>query len=625
MRLRTNSWETTEPRFARSGALDAALDRLFQRAAYPARGFVPANAEAVAFTNRTELLYCLALDWVRGELAHQWWWSVLFPRLDAAETMCRAWRSDPQRVPAALERLHQMGQSAPFLRSLPAGFSRSMATEIAHTFAMEAVLEAIELATESLASVSVSLRAEPPLPLAHPGAATASESREVPPWARWLGKETPLSSETHALLVLAVMLVRAPAAARSSSFIRDLQDFSRKFQSLKPEAEPTHERLFTPRKAPTSHRPEPNPVQNELSLYDPSARTHVGLPEQEFRIPPGPPTPLPGTSIQPTTRAALTRNEPSHRELASPSGAERNGLTSAVTAGPPTSLGEDTGTESLPPPAPISSIVVEYPLQVVDSAWGGIFYLINVALALDLYGDFTHPRQPSLSLVPWDFLALMGREMIGQNFLSDPGWDALASLSGRGKAENPGSEFEPPAEWRMPLAWLIPFPEKTGWQAIVRDGRLLVQHPAHFRTLDVPCTPEEAISQFSAECCRLGMDPATVDLQSSSPLSVGFINSDIECTDSSVPAFPLNPPLARWLGWLKEYLQARLARALGEPDPDVMRQLVFHRAARIRIGSESVAVHFSLADHPIALRMAGLDRDPGWVPAAGRAIGFHYD
>ena len=32
----------------------------------------------------------------------------------------------------------------------------------------------------------------------------------------------------------------------------------------------------------------------------------------------------------------------------------------------------------------------------------------------------------------------------------------------------------------------------------------------------------------------------------------------------------------------------------------------------------------SLADLPIELRLAGLDRDPGWVPAAGRYIAFHF-
>lgn len=38
-----------------------------------------------------------------------------------------------------------------------------------------------------------------------------------------------------------------------------------------------------------------------------------------------------------------------------------------------------------------------------------------------------------------------------------------------------------------------------------------------------------------------------------------------------------------------------------------------------------IDVYFSLNDHPIEIRMAGLDRDPGWIPAAGRYVSFHFD
>ena len=32
----------------------------------------------------------------------------------------------------------------------------------------------------------------------------------------------------------------------------------------------------------------------------------------------------------------------------------------------------------------------------------------------------------------------------------------------------------------------------------------------------------------------------------------------------------------------------------------------------------------SLAALPIAIRLAGLDRDPGWIPAAGHAVAFRF-
>jgi hypothetical protein len=38
-----------------------------------------------------------------------------------------------------------------------------------------------------------------------------------------------------------------------------------------------------------------------------------------------------------------------------------------------------------------------------------------------------------------------------------------------------------------------------------------------------------------------------------------------------------------------------------------------------------VDVAFFLADLPIPIRLSGLDRDPGWIPAADRIVSFRYD
>jgi hypothetical protein len=38
-----------------------------------------------------------------------------------------------------------------------------------------------------------------------------------------------------------------------------------------------------------------------------------------------------------------------------------------------------------------------------------------------------------------------------------------------------------------------------------------------------------------------------------------------------------------------------------------------------------VDVVFELKRLPLEVRMAGLDRDPGWVPAAGRFVAFHFE
>jgi hypothetical protein len=91
------------------------------------------------------------------------------------------------------------------------------------------------------------------------------------------------------------------------------------------------------------------------------------------------------------------------------------------------------------------------------------------------------------------------------------------------------------------------------------------------------------------------------------------------------PGFPLTdhrtPTRQRWINNLSRYLAARLKRALDTPDAVA---ITCTQPARIVIDGDRINIHFPLADHPIALRFAGLDRDPGWVPAAAHFIEFSF-
>ena len=80
-----------------------------------------------------------------------------------------------------------------------------------------------------------------------------------------------------------------------------------------------------------------------------------------------------------------------------------------------------------------------------------------------------------------------------------------------------------------------------------------------------------------------------------------------------------------WLEWLLPYVCARLRRALGlREEADPAGVLLLHHA-RISVTATRLDIHLGLAELPIAVRLAGLDRDPGWVPAAGRSIAFHFE
>jgi len=51
--------------------------------------------------------------------------------------------------------------------------------------------------------------------------------------------------------------------------------------------------------------------------------------------------------------------------------------------------------------------------------------------------------------------------------------------------------------------------------------------------------------------------------------------------------------------------------------------LLAHRA-RVLVSPTHVDVRFALAELPLEIRLAGLDRTPGWIPAAGRFVAFAF-
>jgi hypothetical protein len=166
----------------------------------------------------------------------------------------------------------------------------------------------------------------------------------------------------------------------------------------------------------------------------------------------------------------------------------------------------------------------------------------------------------------------------------------------------------------MPGHWLAPFAGSGEWRWSGRKERLRVWHPCGFAVLDVPASEcdyrktladELAPYRASGLCTAVSRRPA------------------LASPDWPKRAVRHDRALRRWLGWLMPYVRARLNAALGT-GVDVGR-LVCAGRARLRVTATHFDAHFLLADLPIEVRFAGLDRDPGWVPAAGRYLRFYFD
>jgi hypothetical protein len=213
----------------------------------------------------------------------------------------------------------------------------------------------------------------------------------------------------------------------------------------------------------------------------------------------------------------------------------------------------------------------------VATRLGGLFFLANAALALELYGDFTMPLRPGIALPFWDLLTELGRRLTGST-ADDPIWDLFAGLSGP-PAEPSDDEAFGPRAWHVPPAWMVAFPETVvhGWR--LEPHHLALEHPGGFAVAEVP---------------RPGAPHVSASTRAS-----------------------------RWLDHLARYVRARLGRALGLASDGELAPFLA-RPATVATSDTHVDVTFSLEHHPLEIRVAGLDRDPGWIPAAGRSLRFHF-
>jgi hypothetical protein len=163
----------------------------------------------------------------------------------------------------------------------------------------------------------------------------------------------------------------------------------------------------------------------------------------------------------------------------------------------------------------------------VETAFGGVFFLLNTALELGFYPDFSRPLDPCLDVNIWDFLAILGDRFTQGKLRSDPVWKTLAQLAGREDPEDPGKQNP----------WLL--------------------------------APSEA-----------------------------------------------------WINTIAAQITDFLVRSL---DLENAAEFLCHLPAFVTATPTHVDVFYSMQTHPIEIRIACLDRDPGWIPAAGRYVAYHFD
>jgi hypothetical protein len=83
----------------------------------------------------------------------------------------------------------------------------------------------------------------------------------------------------------------------------------------------------------------------------------------------------------------------------------------------------------------------------------------------------------------------------------------------------------------------------------------------------------------------------------------------------------------RFLRYVIPYIQWRIGQALAlerESQPKEIADLLYCRA-RIYLTSSHVDLVTDIDNISISARVAGLDKDPGWLPQFGKVVLFHYE
>ncbi len=645
--LRTSNWQQ---------AVRAALGSIAAAAVRPIEAVPSAGANAVIFADVAEMLACLARDWCDGSVHAYWWWRVL---LKDQSSLWKIWSHEPEFIPTALAHLAKRGQLVEFVTALREDEARDLTHRVVQAFGLRELLPVID--QPIVRGPSAFEKGTEPSSWT-PSADRGTQITSLPvaaPWRHFVPEtqEKQLNSAAERFLGIALIIQRAPARARSTRFARAVQRWQQ--QLAEPSAiEPNSSAVpeiggAPPASQPSStrrqlhpQRPAPPAEQFVMDCEDASKRSEqlqsststlvaTDKPpvehDSEFVESETKPKPVATSGAEETPRQRDHTNIDvfeSDLQIAADSVADQIERELDVLSEPSVSAPH---AEVAPEPEFVpEAFAADVPEWIepsaaresdefldaieIETGLGGLFYLVNLALYLNLYSDFTNPTGTGIELSIWDFIALIGTELTGDPAQDDPIWSLLTELAGRDQGDYAGIDFAPSDEWRIPAEWLSAFgsSEPARWSAT--GGRLRLLHPVGFLILDLPLGSGDPTAQINREIIPY-KDRGTRILR--------VVHERATQTQGHESAAPLHI----WLARLMPYVRARLRRALGQTESSTedLARILLRCYGRVRVTATHLDLFFNLAELPIEIRLAGLDRDPGWVPAAGRFITFHYE
>jgi hypothetical protein len=243
-------------------------------------------------------------------------------------------------------------------------------------------------------------------------------------------------------------------------------------------------------------------------------------------------------------------------------------------------------------------------------------------LYLDLPACFEDSNALESGAGFWGVLDLLTRALLDDpppGCAGDAAWEVLASLAGRDAGGPPAMALVNSERYVLPRAWLEEEPDGPGrllWR--VDGGRVYLWSERGYMVALASPSAGNVVATLSGFLRDLGMTADTLPDEPSSakppldPLSSPLLAS-------------ITPAARFWLAAVLPFLKRRLGRALGLDDPDAgLAEALLLRQGVVYASAMHVDVAMGLESVSLALRLAGLDRDPGWLPQAGRVVKFYF-
>lgn len=704
-----------------------ALALAWRGAARPEGGRVPMRAEAVWFRDAGEWLACLAIAIERREVGRHWCWLASLgarASLSPSRALTLAWVESARFVPAAVSLLAEWGEAAHALAVLRPEES----VAILSALCAELGLPRADTSSDAGARLSKHARAkdkassgaqlsargvgrdadEEESNEAHDeheeAAARGFEAARVAPWVRRLhsavGDATRLPAPTRQLLIVALAAFRAPALARSRGFAEEVLAFvegAREMASLR---------------GAVSKRPEPRRVEEiNAPRGDPARADDAAAREASAAREAVAAGKTAGANVETGASEVVAAHFTHEEERAArpeevvdspPQVARDDREVSAEDESPKLRAGarsfareqeeaarrdgvddrEETGVEEVcGTPKPWRG------LEGRETSLGGVLFLLNLFAHLRLPECFDEDFHLSEQISGWGLAEILARALLGDaaaEHESDPVWEMLARLDGRGAGEPPAVALAVRDSYRVPVRWLTRFARgEAVWDARTSGASLVITDARGFVVSEQPLgelTADEAAAaelehfraqgvsarlykEVNARLCdavdarlrdeidtRLSDEvdarpgdevDARPDASTSAPdlfergrllsFARGRLSQLAGGSLSSSGRAPLAAGIRRWAEWTLPFLFYALALALAcAEDFEAAEFEASARALLLKRGRLfSTATHVDLlmemSQVSLVARRAGLDASPGWVHDLVRVVSFHFE